>query len=324
MASQISRIFFIDHRIRTFGKVTLKDIVSQGDVSEITAKRDIEAMRDRLNAPIIYNHKIKGYTYNQEFKLLDFAGEQLFLFYVLARGLAKNHNYIPLTAEYSRNIINDRIKQILPDEYAEISDSFIYVNSDYEKVDFSLLKTILESMSKRKKLLLFYLTKSQSLSKRNIEPIKVICYGTKWYLAAYCYNRKGIRLFSFSRIDRLEPLNESFEQIDLSNDVDKLINESFGIAKADKVKTAKIKFYEPSSYYIQTQIWHKNQQIKEYEEDGNKILELTLPYGMPEELIGKVLKYGVTAEIISPKELRDRWIREIRNMTSKYLKVISD
>ncbi|MBZ0181566.1 MAG: WYL domain-containing protein [Melioribacteraceae bacterium] len=290
----------------------------------ITAKRDIEAMRDRMNAPIIYNHKIKGYTYTQEFKLLDFAGEQLFLFYVLARGLAKNQNYLPLTAEYSRNIINDRIKQILPEEYAEISDNFLYVNSDYEKVDFSLLKRILESMSTRKKLLLYYLTKSQSLSKRSIEPIKMICYGTKWYLAAYCYNRKGIRLFSLSRIDRLEPLNESFEQKDLSKDVDKLINESFGIAKADKVKIAIIKFYEPSSYYVKNQIWHKDQQIKEYEEGGNKILELTLPYGMPEELIGKVLKYGATAEIISPKELREQWIWEIKNMISKFLKVLSD
>jgi predicted DNA-binding transcriptional regulator YafY len=318
MASQISRIFFIDHRIRTFGKVTLKDVVAQGDVSEITAKRDIEAMRDRMNAPIIYNHKIKGYTYTQEFKLLDFAGEQLFLFYVLARGLAKNHNYIPLTAEYSRNIINDRIKQILPDEYAEISDNFIYVNSDYERVDFSLLKKILESMSKRKILLLYYLTKSQNLSKRNIEPIKVICYGTKWYLAAYCYNRKGIRLFSLSRIDRLELLEENFEQKNLSSEVDKLINESFGIAKGDKVKTAVIKFYEPSSNYVKNQIWHKDQQIKECEENGNKILELTLPYGMPEELIGKVLKYGATEEIISPKELREKWIGEIRNMASKF------
>jgi predicted DNA-binding transcriptional regulator YafY len=271
-----------------------------------------------MNAPIIYNHKIKGYTYTQEFKLLDFAGEQLFLFYVLARGLAKNHNYIPLTAEYSRNIINDRIKQILPDEYAEISDNFIYVNSDYERVDFSLLKKILESMSKRKILLLYYLTKSQNLSKRNIEPIKVICYGTKWYLAAYCYNRKGIRLFSLSRIDRLELLEENFEQKNLSSEVDKLINESFGIAKGDKVKTAVIKFYEPSSNYVKNQIWHKDQQIKECEENGNKILELTLPYGMPEELIGKVLKYGATEEIISPKELREKWIGEIRNMASKF------
>lgn len=318
MASQISRIFFIDNKIRTFGKVTLKDIAEQGDVSEITAKRDIEAMRDRMNAPIIYSRKLRAYTYNQEFQLLDFAGEHLFLFYVLARGLAKNHNYLPLTAEYSRKIITDKIKKILPEEYAEISDNFLYVNSDYERVDFLLLKTILESMSLRKKLLLYYFTKAKDLSKRKIEPIKVICYGTKWYLAAYCYNRKAIRIFSLSRIDRLELLEDNFEQNDLTKEVDKLINESFGIAKADKLKTAVIKFYEPGSYFVKNQIWHKDQQIKEYEENGSKILELSLPYGMPEELIGKVLKYGATAEIISPKELREQWIGEIEGMWKKF------
>ncbi len=319
MASQIARIFYIDQKIRTKGKVTVKEIMNNGDVSEITAKRDIEAMRYRLNAPIIYDHKIKGYTYKQEFKLLDFAGEQLFLFYILARGIAKNSNYLPLTAEYSRDIITDKIKEILPGEYAEVSDNFIYINSDYETIDFSLLKNILISMTAKKKLLLYYFTKSQNLSKRNIEPIKVICYGTKWYIAAYCYNRKAIRIFSLSRIDRLELLEDEFEQKDLSDEVEKLLNESFGIAKSQEIKIAKIKFYEPSSYYVKSQIWHNEQTIKEYEEEGQKIIKLKLPYGMPEELIGKVLKYGATAEIISPKELRDQWIGEIKGMWEKYI-----
>jgi len=319
MASQISRIFFIDHRIRTFGKVTIKDIVFQGDVSKITAKRDIEAMRDRMNAPIFYDRKIKAYTYNQEFRLLDFAGEQLFLFYILARGLAKNQYYLPLTVEYSRDIINERIKKILPQEYADISDNFLYINSDYEIVDFGILKTICESMINKKKSLLYYHTKSISLTKRSIEPIKVICYGTKWYLAAYCHNRKGIRLFSFSRIDRLELLDENFEQNNLSDDVDKLLNESFGIAKGNKINFAKIKFYEPSSYYVKNQIWHNSQINKEYEENGKKILEIKLPYGMPEELIGKALKYGATAEIVEPDSLRELWLEEIREMKEKFL-----
>lgn len=319
MASQLARIFFIDNSIKLKGKVTLRDIINHEEVSESTAKRDIEALRDRIGAPIVYCRKIRAYKYTKEFQLLNFAGEQLFLFYVLSRGLAKNHNYLPLTAEYSRNIINERIMQILPEEYAKISDNFIYINSDYERIDFTLLKRIIESMLNNKKLQLYYLSKSKNLSKRNIEPIKVICYGTKWYLSAYCYNRKGIRLFSLSRIDRLEPINESFEQGNLSNDVDKLLNESFGIAKADEIKTAKVKFYEPSSYFVKNQIWHENQKINEYEEEGKNILELTLNYGMPEELIGKVLKYGSTAEIISPKELRNQWIDEIRKIAEKFL-----
>ena len=320
MASQVARIFFIDQRIRVRNKVSVKEIMEYGDVSEITAKRDIEALRDRLNAPIYYNYKLKGYTYKEEFKLLDFAGEQLFLFYILARGVAKNPNYFPLSAEYSREIITEKIKEILPEDYTEVSDSFVYINSDYEAVDFILLKRLLKGMMNKKKLLLHYYTKSIKLNKRKIEPVKVICYGTKWYLAAYCYNRKDIRIFSLSRIDKLEILDEAFEQTELKNEVDKLLHESFGIAKATEIKTAVIKFYEPSSYFIKNQIWHNEQIKKEYEEEGKKILELQLPYGMPEELIGKVLKYGATAEIIYPEELREQWLGVIKGMYRKYNK----
>lgn len=322
MASQIARIFFIDQKIRTKGKITVKEIMEDSEVSVITAKRDIETLRDRLNAPIYYDYKLKAYRYSEEFKLFDFAGEQLFLFYVLTRGLAKNLNYLPLTAEYTRNIITDKLKNILPTDYALISDNFIYVNSDYEAVDFTVLSLIISSMMEKKKLLLYYFTKSIDLSKRNIEPIKVICYGTKWYLAAFCYKRYEIRLFSFSRIDRLELLQEDFEQNDLSMEVDKILSDSFGIAKKGEISIAQVKFYEPSSFYLKKQIWHNHQTMKEYEENGEKILELKLPYGMPEELIGRVLKYGATAEIVNPPSLREQWLNEIKEMWVRNIKNI--
>lgn len=319
MASQLARIFFIDHRIRTRKKVTIKEIVDEHEVSEITAKRDIEAMRDRLNAPIVYDRKLKGYTYKQEFKLLNFAGEQLFLFYVLAKGITKNPNYLPLTAEYSRNIIISKIDEILPDQYLSISDSFIYWNSDYEKIDFNLLNKIITGLSEKKKLLIYYFTKNKDLSKRYIEPLKVICYGTKWYLAAYCYLREEIRLFSISRIDRMEVTDKPFEKHISDKEVDNILNQSFGIAKSKDIKLAKIKFYEPSSYYVKNLIWHNNQKTKEYLEEKGKITEFTIPYSMPEELVGKVLKYGPDAEILEPKELRDYWLNIIKTTNKKYV-----
>jgi len=319
MASQLARIFFIDHRIRTRKKVTIKEIVDEHEVSEITAKRDIEAMRDRLNAPIVYDRKLKGYTYKQEFKLLNFAGEQLFLFYVLAKGITKNPNYLPLTAEYSRNIIISKIDEILPDQYLSISDRFIYWNSDYEKIDFNLLNKIITGLSEKKKLLIYYFTKNKDLSKRYIEPLKVICYGTKWYLAAYCYLREEIRLFSISRIDRMEVTDKPFEKHISDKEVDNILNQSFGIAKSKDIKLAKIKFYETSSYYVKNLIWHNNQKTKEYLEEKGKITEFTIPYSMPEELVGKVLKYGPDAEILEPKELRDYWLNIIKKTNKKYV-----
>lgn len=318
MASQIARIFLIDQRIRAKGKVTIAEIAEQSDVSVITVKRDIEAMRDRLNAPIIYDRKLRAYHYSQEFKLLNFAGEQLFLFYVLARGIAKNSNYLPLTAEYSRTLIIDKINEILPDDFSSISDNFLYFFSDYEKLDTTFINIIISSLINRKKLTLYYYTKSKILTKRVIEAGKVICYGAKWYLAAYCYSRKSIRIFSISRIDKIELTTSNCEQEELSIKIDRMIETSFGIAKSDKLNLAKIKFSEPASYYIKNQIWHPQQMLNEYEINGQKFIELTLPYGMPEELIGRVLKYGSSAEILSPKQLRGAWLNEIKMLLEKY------
>jgi predicted DNA-binding transcriptional regulator YafY len=317
MASQIARIFLIDQKIRTKGKVTLTEIIEQSDVSVITVKRDIEAMRDRLNAPIVYDRKLKAYIYSQEFKLLNFAGEQLFLFYVMSRGIAKNSHYLPLTAEYSRKIIIDKINEILPEDFSSISDNFLYFHSDYERLDTSFISIIITSLISKKKLTLYYYTKSRSLNKRIIEPGKVICYGAKWFLAAYCYNRKSVRIFSMSRVDKLELTNLNFEQQELGLTIDTMIEKSFGIAKSNEISIAKIKFSEPSSYYVKNQIWHPDQVVNDYEVNGERFIELNLPYGMPEELIGKVLKYGSTAEIISPKKLRDAWLDEIKKLWNR-------
>lgn len=318
MASQISRIFFIDNKIRRFGKVTLNEIKQQCEVSTITAKRDIETLKYTIDAPIYFNKKLKAYTYQNEFTLLNFAGEQLFLFYVLARGLSKNPNYLPLSAEYTREIITQKIKEILPNEFQEISDNFIYTNSDYEEIDFALLSTIINSFINKQKCQLSYLSRGNELKDRIIEPLKVICYGTKWYLVAYCNIRKEETFFSFSRIDKLTLLEENFNTQNHKTDIDELINESFGIAKSSNLQLAIIKFYEPSSFYLKKQIWHSEQTVKEYKIENQQILELTLPFSKPEELIGKVLKYGASAEILEPKDLRELWLNEIKGLWEKY------
>ncbi len=321
MASQIARIFYIDQKIRTSGRVTIQDIMHEGDVAQATAKRDIEALRDRLNAPLHYDHKLRGYVYNKEFKLLDFAGEQLFLFYVLALGIVKNQNYLPLTAEYARSIIIENIGAILPENYSRISGNFIYENSEYEEMNFQVLGTIMSSMMKKKCCILDYLTKAVNLNRRTIEPLRVICYGTKWYLAAYCHTRKEIRIFSFSRMQKLEITEtENFSNRYAPEEIAAFLNQSFGIAKTKEVQTAKIRFYEPSSFFLKKQIWHKEQKIVEYLEDGQNVLEMQVPYSKPEELVGKVLKYGATAEILEPKELRDFWLGEIKRMNERFFK----
>jgi len=313
MPSLMSRIFFIDSRIRTRGKVTLKEVMERGEVGTATAKRDIEFLRYTLDAPIVYNRKLRAYVYEKEFTLLNFAGEQLFLFYVMAKGALNNPGYFPLTAEYARKIISDKITEILPTDYKEIADKFYYYFSDYEKMDLENLRKIIEALRENKVCAIEYLSKGKTKSKREIEPLKAVCYGAKWYLLAYCRKRKALRIFSFSRIEKIKVLEEEFNP-NAHSDVDKYLKEGFGIAKGDELKTAVIKFYEPASYYVRNQIWHEEQVFEFATRDGENILFAEIPYAKPEELIGKVLKYGASAEIVKPAPLRKMWIKEIEKM----------
>ena len=61
--SQTERILFIDRRIRLAGKTTINETADKFEVSVRQVKRDIEYLRDRLQAPIIYDRKLKGYIY---------------------------------------------------------------------------------------------------------------------------------------------------------------------------------------------------------------------------------------------------------------------
>ena len=319
MASQIARIFFIDQRIRSAGSVTLKEIMEHADVASATAKRDIETLKYTIKAPIIYNRKIRAYTYENEFTLLNYAGEQLFLFYVLARGAVQNKSYLPLSAEYARETISEKIKEILPVEFQEVSEKFQYISSDYEKIDYSLLSTILESMVKRQQCELEYLTKGKSGSLRIINPLKVICYGTKWYLIAFCHKNQGLRTFLFSRIKELTLNTQTFDPQKWDTELTERIEGSFGVARGDAIQIATIKFYDPSSYYVKDQIWHPEQSTNVSTLGDEFVVEFQLPYAKPEELIGKVLKFAATAEIVEPLALREQWLGEIEKMGKKYL-----
>ena len=322
MASQIARIFFIDQRIRSTGCVTLNQIMDHGEVASATAKRDIETLKYTISAPIIYDRKLRAYTYSEEFTLLNYAGEQLFLFYVLARGLVNNKSYLPLTAEYARNVISGKIKELLPEAYQQISENFLYTSSDYESIDFSKLSIILESLMKHQQCELMYETKGKVTSQRVINPLKVVCYGTKWYLMAYCNKNNGIRTFLFSRIQNLQLIKQFFDPDIWAAELTERVEDSFGIARGEAVQTATIRFYNPSSYYVKDQIWHSGQVTNVSTVDDEFVVDFQLPYAKPEELIGKVLKYGATAEIVKPGSLRKLWLREIESMSEKYLKTI--
>ena len=53
--------------------------------------------------------------------------------------------------------------------------------------------------------------------------------------------------------------------------------------------------------------------------DGKKCLEITLPVGeRDKEIIARVLSYSPDSEIVSPPELRGKWLDRLKTMYEKF------
>ncbi len=73
------------------------------------------------------------------------------------------------------------------------------------------LMAVQRAVAQRRVLRLLYRGRGASdETLRDVEPLGVVFYGGAWYLVAWCRLRKDIRHFRVDRIQRLEPLGETF------------------------------------------------------------------------------------------------------------------
>jgi hypothetical protein len=59
--NRIERFYKIDQMLHARGVVTLDTFLSELEVSRATFKRDMEYLRDRLHAPIVWDCSVRGY-----------------------------------------------------------------------------------------------------------------------------------------------------------------------------------------------------------------------------------------------------------------------
>ena len=68
------RFYRIDELLNNRRSVSMRDLTCELGVSRATVKRDLEYMRDRLYAPILYDRDLQGYRFDQEAEGADPPG----------------------------------------------------------------------------------------------------------------------------------------------------------------------------------------------------------------------------------------------------------
>jgi len=311
--SKLERIVFIDSTVRRKGHLSIADIVNEFAISSRQAARDIEYLRYSCGAPLEYDQHSQAYHYTEPFNDFDFLEEDALLSRVLIHKLALSNPFLPFNASE----IDRRLKGFVPPRLAPLEAAVRFELSSFEPVNRPLVSAIMRAMADKRCVTIEYTDITDRDSVRTIEPRRLVNYSGSWYCYAIDLEKSAVRNFKLSRIRAFHLLDTRHTSVITDEDLDRLIDSSFGAYKGAENTKATIRFYGPARSIVEHEIWHPDQSMTEDSDSAGRIyMELTIPVYRFEELLGRVLRFGSNALPIAPAEFLEAWKEEIRKMGS--------
>lgn len=141
-------------------------------------------------------------------------------------------------------------------------------------------------------------------------------YNNRWYIIAYCHDKKMINNLG---LDRIISISRSFESYDESHYIDHstLYNDIIGVSREDKIKeNIYIKVSALSARYLDTKPLHHSQKKGKTQVDGSVLFSFKV---IPNyEFYYKILAFGPNMEIIEPQNVRNQAVELIDRMKVLY------
>ena len=291
--------------------VTTDQFLEELEISRATFRRDLEYLRDRLGAPILWDAQQNGYRLDisADETLTTLPGLWLneFEIHSLLSMIELLKNIDPVGIVGSQiNPIRERIEKLLErGDYSarEVSRRIRVTTLAKRNIPTKFFEIVAHALLSRKRLLItHYGRQDGKLSERELSPQRLVYYRDNWYLDAFCHDKDGVRTFSMDAIERanvLEKIAVSIEERDLAVELES----GYGIFAGAKHQIAKLRFTPFRARWVSKELWHPNQKGS-FDEDGSYVL--ALPYSDDRELILDILRQGNEVEVIGPSELRDK------------------
>jgi len=312
----LPRIYFIDREIASGNYPNTRTLAKTYETGTATISRDIEFMRDMMNAPIEYDYTRKGYYYTEKnFRLpAAFANAED----MLALGMIKT-----LLSLYKDTPIYDVTRQLMESITAPLADA---QNPNWYEdrilvppvpsVLFppEIWQTITEGLRQNRLLTFEYRsTWTSGYQTRRVRPYHLLFDNGAWYLYGYAEERKGMRMFSLSRIRKINLENETFTFPKTADYRSRTDGSYFGAYSSEKSRRFRIAFFNDGAMRIKERRWAADQKIKETP-DGVILSFSSAQYGKVLEL---VLANGRDALPLEPVELVKDWQDNIRDMLKR-------
>jgi predicted DNA-binding transcriptional regulator YafY len=321
--SDMQRLHKITYMIQHRKCVPTQTFLDELEVSLATFKRDLDYLRDRMNASIVFDRHDGGYKFKNpdDAKKLELPGlwfsEKEATALVLMQHLISSLDQGGLIGPHIEplNAIIDGILGQKETPTKELRKRIKVIGTGTRKNSIENFSEIGSALLKRNRLFITHYNKQKDeLTEREISPQRLIFYKENWYLDAYCHLRKDLRSFALDGIRTAQLTTKKADDVS-DKQLQETFSGSYGIFSGKATQRAKLRFTPERARWVSGENWH-GQQVSSFDKNGYYILEFD--YNQDPELVMEILKHGSNVEVLAPAALKSKVRAELQKAIKSY------
>jgi predicted DNA-binding transcriptional regulator YafY len=317
------RFYKIELLIRNRGRIGFEALRAELEVSRATLKRDLQYLRERLDAPIVYDRADNAYHFGgvaqgraHELPGLWFSDKEilaLLTMHQLIQGLEAEG----VLGRHLQPLLDKLHGMLGADDAAarEILKRVHIVAAVRRPVNAAFFERIGGALLERRRLSLRYFTRGRdSEGERTVSPQRLTHYRNTWYLDAWCHRSDGLRRFALDAVRDVQALPMPAREVSLDL-VRSRLDQGYGVFAGSRLKWATLRFSAEAARWVAAEQWHAQQQLR-WQRDGS--LQLRLPYADSTELSMDILRHGDQVQVLAPRELAEQVAERLRRAAAQY------
>ncbi len=320
------RFYKIEMLIRSRGAVPFADLVDELGVSRATLQRDLEYLRERLDAPIVYDRFANGYSMRpdardqrqvrHELPGVWFSEREihaLLTMHQLIQGLDEGG----VLARHLQPLL-DKLHGMLGTSDAEAGELMKRVKimtAARRPVASRHFELIGSAITRRQRVQMRYYVRSRrEETERTVSPQRLVHWRNTWYLDAWCHASDALRRFALDAIRSATLLEQRAKDVALKT-IEAELDAGYGVFSGARLQWATLRFTPEAAQWVQHEQWHPKQQATLHDDGA---LTLRVPYADATELAMDILRHGEQVKVLSPATLARTLARRTQAAAAQY------
>ena len=280
--------------------------------------KDLAAMKQLYNAPIVYDKARGGYAYSDtdfsiaEFPLTVEEREALDISTALLQQIRGTKIFQQFENAINKVIEGYRISKIAGIEQRQ----FLQVEEPVRSPNDPFLEQLLQSIIHQQPLAITYQGYGREAKLHQFSAHLLKEYRNCWYVVGYSDRGKNLLVFALDRIKDIAASDAKYIKVEGFDPAD-FFKYSFGITQIHDAEAERVvlRFTAYQAPFILNQPLHHSQQVLK---QTDEFVELAYHVYLTTELVMTILSYGKKVKVVSPQKLANTIQATAQEMAALY------